>query len=213
MSQDNEHIENLRSWNSLNKSNAEKELSRVIFESINGSSPVLDRFSQWLMAGTAATAALLISQIGSLVPIISMRGFKTALVMLIVSAVFGLLAKRNAIICQISVQIGRSIRDSANAIFLEFDKAKEEIDTRAAQAGLELDTDLSFSNVIEEFVEPFPWYLRWSVMRNFKKGLEDQNLGSKQTVKRLLRQGWYTFAQVFFYFAFALSTIYFAQAT
>ena len=212
MSTESEQQKCLFEWNQLNKHNAEREFARLLLDSVNQSSPVIDKFSQWLLAGTAATVALLISEMSSVVPFITLRGFKIAVVLLILSALLGLLAKRNAMLCQISLQMDANVRNGANSVLKQFDENSTEIQKRATELNIAIETELNYKKVVDELVEPMPWYVKKAAHRNAEKGFLDPNTNSKQTTKRLLRQGWYTLAQTVGYFFFVISVVYFANA-
>ena len=53
-------------WNRLNKENAEQEFASAFF-GMTSTSPLADKFSMWLFAGTGATSALLITQISTII--------------------------------------------------------------------------------------------------------------------------------------------------
>ena len=81
----------LLEWNRLNKENAEHGFVSALFQSMSETSPLVEKFSMWLLAGSGATAALLITQIKSILPYLSEQGFKVCLVVLVVSAISVLL--------------------------------------------------------------------------------------------------------------------------
>ena len=92
-------------WNRLNKENAEHGFVSAIFQSMAETSPLVDKFSMWLLAGTGATGALLITQIGSILPYLSQQGFKACLIILVGSAVVGFVAKYYSLRCEIQNKI------------------------------------------------------------------------------------------------------------
>ncbi len=71
-------------WNRLNKENAEQGFVSAIYQSMSETTATVDKFSLWLLAGTGATGALLISQIKSVLPYLSQQGFKTCMVLLVI---------------------------------------------------------------------------------------------------------------------------------
>jgi hypothetical protein len=51
---------NKNEWNRLNNENLEQDFVSEFFISMSSTSPLVDKFSIWLFAGTGATGALLI---------------------------------------------------------------------------------------------------------------------------------------------------------
>ena len=69
--------------NRLNKENAEQNFVSEMFISASKTSPLTDKFSVWLFAGTGATGALLISQIQQIIPSLSLIGYRVCMFMLV----------------------------------------------------------------------------------------------------------------------------------
>jgi hypothetical protein len=75
----------LLEWNRLNNENLEQDFVSEFFIIMSSTSPLVDKFSIWLFAGTGATGALLISQIQGVIQGLSVTGFKVCMFMLIVA--------------------------------------------------------------------------------------------------------------------------------
>lgn len=95
----------LLEWNRLNKENAEQGFVSALFQSMSETSPLVEKFSMWLLAGTGATSALLVTQIESVLPYLSSQGFKSCLVVLVVSAIAGFVAKYYSLRCEIQNKV------------------------------------------------------------------------------------------------------------
>ena len=203
----------LAEWSRLTKQNAERDIANVLLRGMLESSPIVDRFAQWLLAGTAATAALMISQMSSLVPLIGINGFKWAIGCLIVSAFFGLLAKHKAIQCLITIEIDKGVRDRLPPILDALDTDRAQIEESAAAANRELSTEIDMSRVMDDALSPLPRYARWFAKRSANKGYEDPNHALKQGVKYLWRLSWFTLIQTVWYIAFVVVAARNASAT
>lgn len=103
-------------WNQLNINNAEQDLVFAMFSSMIATAPIIDRFVTWLLVGTGATAVLLITNISNILLFLSIYGFKVSGFFLVISGVFGLLAKFKSIQCQISYENDNKIKESMKPI-------------------------------------------------------------------------------------------------
>jgi len=61
--------EALNNWAEINRKNTEVGFVEGLFTGALIASPIIDKFSTWLLAGTGATAALMIANINKLLPI------------------------------------------------------------------------------------------------------------------------------------------------
>jgi hypothetical protein len=102
----------LLEWNRINNENLEQDFVSEMFINISNTSPLIDKFSIWLFAGTGATGTLLISQIQGVVQGLSITGFKACMFMLIASAISAFVAKYWALRCQIQTDITQNINIS-----------------------------------------------------------------------------------------------------
>ena len=84
--------QSLDKWAAINKENTELGFVDSLYTGALKSSPIIDKFSSWLLAGTGATAALMITSMDKLIPFIGSQSFKVSIYLLIVSALFGFLA-------------------------------------------------------------------------------------------------------------------------
>lgn len=203
----------LAEWSRLTKQNAERDIAAVLLRGILESSPIVDRFAQWLLAGTAATAAIMISQMSSLVPLIGIDGFKSSIGCLVLSAFFGLLAKRKAIQCLITIELVKGIGDRLPPLLDALDTDQAQIEEAAAATNRELTTEIDMSKVLDDALSPLPRYVRWFAKRGFDKGYEDPNYALKQGVKHLWRLSWFTLFQTVWYIAFVVVAASYASAT
>lgn len=202
----------LLEWNRLNKENAEQAFTSALFSSMAHTAPIVDKFSMWLLAGTGASGALLISQIQSVLPHLSVYGFKLCLIFLVISAVFGFMAKHRALLCQIQSETIDELLDRMPSIFSEHEKDEEEIQEHAKQRGINLKTEIDFSNVVSEFVRPFPFWARWLVQHQTKKTQGDRQAGYHVAIKAYFYQSLYTTLQSVSFLAFLCTAAWYARA-
>ena len=205
----------LLSWNQANKNNAEQDFVSAMYKSITETTAAVDKFSMWLLAGTGATGALLISQVASILPYLSAKGFKVCMLLIVISAILGFLAKYKALRCEMQNQMQSSLQELLEPIFTKHEKNEEEISKLAEQRGIEIETDIDFQNVISEFSIPLPWWAKLLLAREVKKveSAEGDNrqAGYHVAFRAYMGQMQWTFFQSFFYLAFMLSGAYYAN--
>jgi hypothetical protein len=203
----------LLEWNRLNKENAEHNFVSALFRSMAQTSPIVDKFSLWLLAGTGASGALLVSQIQAVLPHLTAKGFKICLICLVISAVFGFLAKYKSLRCQIQSEMQEKLLAFSEEIFEAHEKSESEIKEHAERRGIEIQTDIDFSNIITEFSKPFPRMARWAIKRQAKNSQGDRQAGYHAAIKPYFGQLQYTLWQSVSFLAFLCAAAWFAQAT
>jgi hypothetical protein len=196
--------------NRLNKENIEQNIASEIFINISKTSPLTDKFSVWLFAGTGATGALLISQIQQILPSLSLIGYRVCMFMLVASAIFAFIAKYWALRCQIQTNFMLSLKKSMEELLSEFDRNEDEIIEEAEQRGIELKTEMEIENVMNEFIQPFPFWIRWSINRYRNKEKNSRQDGYHAAIKAYLWQIHFTFLQSLSFISFLLLGGWFA---
>ncbi|MDG6774388.1 hypothetical protein QCB45_08585 [Thiomicrorhabdus sp. ZW0627] len=203
----------LLEWNRLNNENAEQGFVSGMFQSMSETSPIVDKFSMWLFAGTGATGALLISQIQSVLPYLSKIGFLICLAILVISAVTGFIAKFYALRCEIQNSVQRRLSELLQPILDKHANDKDQIQEIAEQNGIEVDTEIKLSNIIEEFSKPLPFWVKWLIKRQIEQKSGDRQAGLHIAVKAHTAQLGWTFIQATLFLLFMLAATYFAYRT
>ncbi|MCK4843169.1 MAG: hypothetical protein KAT04_15005 [Methylococcales bacterium] len=192
----------LLEWNRLNKENLEQDFVSEMFINMSSTSPLADKFSIWLFAGTGATGALLISQIQGVIQSLSTTGFKVCMFMLIASAISAFFAKYWALRCQIQTDITRNLKNNIREIFEKHGKNADEISEIAEKRGIEIETEIQLENVINEFKKPFPFWVRWLITRSVSKTKNNRQAGYHVAIKAYFWQLNFTLIQSLFFIAF-----------
>lgn len=201
----------LLEWNRLNKENAEQAFVSALFKSAAHTSPVVDKFSMWLLTGTGASGALLISQIGAVLPHLTITGFKLCLVFLVFSAILGFLAKYKSLQCQIQNEVEAKLTELIAAILAKHEEDETKIQGYAKQRGVALETDIDFSNIITEFAKPFPFWVKWLIQRQARKTQGNRQAGYHIAIKAYFRQLRFTFWQAVSFLAFLCAGAWYAS--
>lgn len=211
MNQTNQH-DPLLEWNRLNKENAEHGFASALYKSLAHTSPIVDKFSLWLLAGTGATGALLVSQIQTILPHLSEGGFKICLTILVLSAIFGFIAKYKNLRCQIQDEIDNKLKELTSDVLAKHEEDEAKIQNFAEQRGIELETEIEFSRIVEIFSEPFPLWVKWLVNRQAKKNSGNRQAGYHIAIKAYISQIRYTFFQSIAFLAFLCAAVWYAKA-
>ncbi len=199
-------------WNRLNIENAEQAFVSSMYQSISETTVTIDKFSLWLLAGTGASGALLVTQVSAVLPFLTEAGFKLCLLWLVLSAVLGFLAKFKALRCEIQIQIQTKLNEMLTPIFNKHGEDEDRIADYAKQRGIELQTDISLSNVIKEFAKPFPFWVGWLLNRQLSKMGDDRQAGHRIAVRAYMSQMRWTFYQAVSFIMFLLTGAWYASA-
>lgn len=199
-------------WNRLNKENAEQGFVSALYQSMTETSPLLDKFSMWLLAGTGATGALLITQIKSVLPFLSQQGFKYCLVILVVSSMVGFVAKYFSLRCEIQSNVQSKLIELVKPVLEKHDKDEDTIQEYAKQRGIELQTEIDLASIMTEFSRPFPFWVKWLIARKIQKTSSDRQAGFHIAVKAYMSQLRWTLLQASLFLAFLATAAWFANA-
>jgi hypothetical protein len=199
-------------WNRLNKENAEHGFVSSLYQSMSETTTTVDKFSMWLLAGTGATGALLIAQIKSVLPHLTQNGFKVCMVLLVISAICGFLAKYKSLHCEIQTQMQIKLVELTKPVFEKHKKDEEVISKYAEQRGIQLDTEIELSKIITEYSRPFPWWLKKLIERKVEQMAGDRQAGFHTTVKAYMSQLRWTFFQAVLFLSFMVAGAWYAIA-
>lgn len=92
-----------------NKNYGQFEFEKDIASAITEPSPAIDTFSTWLLGGTSAAVALLLSNMDKLIPRLGSVPSKLILMVLGISVIFGLLQKFSALQLHIDKNIAEAV--------------------------------------------------------------------------------------------------------
>jgi hypothetical protein len=199
-------------WNRLNKENAEHGFVSALYQSMTETSPLVDKFSLWLLAGTGATGALLITQIKSVLPFLTQQGFKVCLVILVTSAVIGFVAKYFSLRCEIQSNVQSKFTELVKPVLDKHKKDEDTIQEYAEQRGIELQTDIDLASIMKEFSRPFPFWVKWLISRKIDKTSGDRQAGFHIAVKAYTSQLRWTLLQAVLFLVFMLTAAWYANA-
>ncbi len=144
--------------------------------------PNIDKFNSWMLGGVGATAALVVTNIGSIKSATKVSAPSLFLALLAVSALFGFLAKVNGIKAR-----------NAKTLF------------QCILSSMEGNQETNVSASLESYLSAFPIWVRFFMERGARKGEIDPLFGFKKAVNFVLMQGVYTTLQGLMFIMFIVS--------
>ena len=148
----------LDNWAEINKKNAEIGFTEGMFTGALVSISIIDKFSTWLLAGSGATGALMIANIDKLSPVLGGESFRQSIYILVVSALFGFLAKFKSIHCQIMLATGEEIKKRVLPVLEKHGEDKEKIEGMAKEHDITVNTSIDIEYVVRpENTRHFLW--------------------------------------------------------
>lgn len=208
--QNDPKTEPLREWNRLARENTENAVVSSMFDAAMKASEPIATFTDWLLLATGAVASFLIANADSLLPYISKAGFITCGAFLCLSCMFGLLSKIFAMRCRIGTEVGAAVRTTFSQHLAAYKQEEERIKRGAEFWGINLQTGIRIERVLDEFLKPFPAWVRWLANRHFKKEAGNPQIAYVSRIKSLNAQSLAAFVQAMCFLGFLCSGFVFA---
>lgn len=152
--EDGDHLEK---WSSLENGITKRAIAREAYITILSRGADVESFVTWLMAGTGATAGLLIANIGTVADTLGRGGLSWVLYLLTAALVFGLFAKASAVFIPSNASQLKDGRERLNAVFLKHREKRKEIEEVAHRIGRSAPATFTVQDTLDELVKPFPW--------------------------------------------------------
>lgn len=210
---DDQRTQPLREWNRLARENAENAMVSSMFEGTLKASEPTEVFTTWLLVGTAAVASFFISNADRLLTVVSNGGFVICGAFLCVSCVFGLLSKAFALRCKINSEIGAAVKASFLEHLAQYKEVEKKIQEGAEFWGIDLQSGIRMERVFQEYLSPFPRWVKWLAMRHLKKNAGNPQIAYLAQVKCLHAQGIFAFLQAICFIGFLGAGFIYAAAT
>jgi hypothetical protein len=182
----------------------ERDFIRISISSIIGTSPVIDSYSTWLLAGCGAIAALMISNVNSIVPFLGDNGFKVSIYILVCSVIAGLFQKYRSLCIQSFITITEKLISDSNSLNSIQQQAFQELHNEAKKYNIQLDVEptINLEVIRQEYTNFTPFFLRKKSLLNFNKGAKDDLHGWRKMMKGFKHQVGYFILQFLFFLAF-----------
>ena len=192
-------------WNRLAKENTENALVSSMFEAGGKASEPIERFSLWLLAGTAAVASFLITNSDKVVPLLSPKGFSICGAFLCLSCVLGLISKIFALRVEMIIEVQAAIRKTFAEHLAKHKEEELKINKNAEFWGIDLQTGVRIDRVLTEFYKPLPCWVSWLAKRQFKKHEGNPQIGHLSLISSLNKQGYFAAGQALTFLAFLIA--------
>lgn len=202
----------LREWNRLARENTENAIVSSMFEAGFEASKPIEKFSTWLLVGTATVAAFFITNADKLLPFITQTGFLTCGALLCGSCLFGLVSRLYALRCEIQIETGAAVRKTFSEHLAKYQAEKKKIEESAGVWGITLETGIRIERVLSEFFIPLPRWVAWLVNRQLKKHMNNPQVGYLPVIKGLQWQGLCALLQALLVLSFLVAGFIYAAA-
>ena len=138
---------------------------RAYVTSLLSTSPVIDKFSTWLLAGIGATATLLITNIESITRIAAFENVKIALILLIVAGLFGFLEKYLSRDIQVNLSQEGSLQKILASISADYEHRKSVIQGWEEVNGRKINVSINIQRVLNQYASLHPWLIRRKIRK------------------------------------------------
>lgn len=181
----------LTSENQSRKQLASDAALAMVSAIVAGSSPRIDAFSTWLLGATAGFLVLLVTDIARTITVLKTGPVKAIILILMVSAVMGLIQKVLAMLLQLDTEMTEaSIREVAKTV--ETHAGEQVLDPVSY---LRQHVDVSYMYLL--FVGAFPKWMQKRIPQMIHAGSKEDLSDLQNATKRLLWQGGIVVIQVF----------------
>lgn len=181
-----------------------KEFIRISISSVIGTSPAIDSYSTWLLAGCGAIAALMVNNVKSIAPLLGNNGFKISIYLLVCSVVAGLFQKYRSLCIQSFTALSNELINGSNSLNSIQQQAFQELYQEAQKNGIQIDVKpaIDINKIKNEFSNLLPFFLHRKALMNFEKGAEDHLHGWRKMIKSFKHQIAYFILQFLFFIIF-----------
>ena len=153
-------VDHLTEWSRLQNEITVHAMAREAYITILSRGPEVESFATWLMAGTGATAGLLIVNIGAVTDTVGRGGVQWMLYSLIASLAFGLTAKAIAVFAPSNVANLKDGRDRLDVVLEKHQAKRKQIEEMAESSGRPVPASFTIQEALNELIRPFPWTVK-----------------------------------------------------
>jgi hypothetical protein len=189
-------------WNKLAIANTEIAIVSSMYEAVLKSSEHIETFSTWVLVSTAAVASFFLANAEGIVPYIGNNEFRICGLFLLISCLFGLFEKVFALRCKIALRASKAVKKTFNAHIKKYELEERKIIESAEIIGASIKTGIDFNRILESFLEPFPFWVKWLSKKHLEKHAENPQISYLSPIKSLNGQGITAFFQVISFMGF-----------
>lgn len=185
------------------KEKAEDQILKAYFISVFEMSPLVDKFATWLLAVVGGTIALTIANVKSISSIMPFAHIKIGLGFLLVSGLFGFVAKFLALDIGATAAQESKLKDILQKASEEFHARIREHALPAEAAHIDLSAEVDTGKPLNKFIKAHPWYKRMQLEKTVS--LEE---ALKVRLRRYYRQLMYTTLEFIGFLIFVMIAVF-----
>ena len=182
-------------WSGANRRIIEKKVAKGFAKIVLRAGPATSRYSTWLLAGSAATTALMIANVAAITEQLSLESYRWCLVLMCFSIASGVVARYLGSLIEISSDVGEFGERLGDELRAEHEEQAAQIEKAAEGTGLSVDTELSEEGVVETMASLFPAILQKRIQKELAKHLEDRLKSARRDVHNFIYQQFAVFMQ------------------
>lgn len=189
----------LKKWTNNLIEDTERNLSKEVFKSILLNNRSMDIFSSWILLISGATFTLVIPNLESIKNLIGLINIQTFLYLMLISSIFGILAKYCFIIADIFFNVTIALESRFPQIINKFESEKTKIINIANQNSLSIkNIEIDAKRVMQPIIDQFPKIYHRFMWKVFNEGKKDLLLNYKKAAKFSLKGNFYMTMQIIF---------------
>ena len=207
---DDPRLEPLLRWNRLSRENAENAIVDSMFKATFSANEATDKFATWLLAGGATVGSFLILNAEKVLPLLGTIGYLSCGLAVCVSCVFGLLSKFMGFQLKLAILTRKQTAESFAAEIEKHREVQQKIQERAEWWGVELDSDIRLSRILQEYFRLMPKITAWLAQKLISKHSGDPQIANRFPAVLFRWQGRNLFFQAFALLVFLIVGVGFA---
>ena len=184
----------------LNERNENMAKTQVLEAMVEGTAKAayehFESFNLWLLTVSGIILSFEILNSDKIIGYLQLSGFLWCNVCLIFSIICGLFCKYLITRIKSLIYIIQYIKEALNPIFQDYSANEESVQQYATQSNIKIYTDLDFDEINRDFIELFPKFGQWLLLRSLKKNKNNNVL----LMKLAHNQGIFVFLQTITFF-------------
>ena len=163
-----------------------------------------------MLLGTEGIGSFIIVSADDLIPIITQAGFLLCGAFLCLSCFFGVISRALALRCKVMSDVGAATKETFAEHLARHKEEEKKIQAGASFWGIDLQTGICHERVLQQFLEPFPFWVKWINNRFLKKNKNNPQIAYLSHIKTLNAQAISAFFQALLFLGFLVSGFVYA---
>src|SRR5690606_17521715 len=191
MSTQPDPIASLKTWASFHVQNTEREIAKVMFVRLLSNSRTLDAFSNWFLLLVGASFALVVPNVAAVVTIVPAGAVRAFLVLLIASALCGVMQKVFAGIVDMRLQMAEALEKDLGERLKAADEEAKKILQASEFWKTPVDVEIDYRRAVGTLISTYPRWMRKRAMKKADAGYKDPLDGFKDASREFWRQSYW----------------------